>query len=99
MVAANIGGNAFQTRTGHLSHSNGKAARVAAYSIDASNPDGPPLPFQREVLMDDNVIRSCFKPGRATSPIPTTSGTNTHEYYCKFQTRTGHLSHSNLSRM
>src|SRR5579875_256348 len=89
-----------------------------------SNPDGPPLPFQQRNshglltwigsfkpgratspiptlygLSISNTNSSRFKPGRATSPIPTRLiGTPLDVSGAVFQTRTGHLSHSNVFR-
>src|SRR5579875_256346 len=63
--------SAFQTRTGHLSHSNALSPQERA------------------------AERESFKPGRATSPIPTAQLSRLANVDRKFQTRTGHLSHSN----
>src|SRR5579875_92433 len=63
-----------------------------------SNPDGPPLPFHLRPLALSTSNRKCFKPGRATSPIPPLTGRAQHQLNNMFQTRTGHLSHSTFAR-
>src|SRR5579875_1486921 len=97
-----------------------RAMRQAAPARLVSNPDGPPLPFQPVTVITvqrgigsfkpgratspiptcsaapARGATSCFKPGRATSPIPTWSTQSGSNWGCTFQTRTGHLSHSNI---
>src|SRR5579875_251951 len=60
-----------------------------------SNPDGPPLPFQQRNSHGLLTWIGSFKPGRATSPIPTEQWYKAARELGLFQTRTGHLSHSN----
>src|SRR5579875_485207 len=84
----------FQTRTGHLSHSTNVVRVRDVLPLLVSNPDGPPLPFHRSCLVGKTFHSMCFKPGRATSPIPPGPLKVRLSGKITFQTRTGHLSHS-----